>query len=145
MKIVINSCYGGFSLSPKGERRYLELKGQPSYFYMQTAYKFDGGKTEFTRIDNIDDIPDLFFYCTTHDQGEFISDYPKDIFSSRDLERSDPILVQVVEELGTESFGKCAKLEIVDVGSCRWFKIDEYDGYESVQYRDIDDEWILAE
>ena len=145
MKIVINSCYGGFSLSPKGERRYLELKGLPSYFYHQTAYKFNDGKTEFTRIDNIDDVPDFFFYCTTCDQGKTISDYPKDIFHCRDLERSDPILVQVVEELGAESFGKCAKLEIVDVGSGRWFKIDEYDGYEDVQYRDIDDEWILAE
>lgn len=103
MKVVINSCYGGFSLSPKGERRYLELKGKT------------------------------------------LPDSPKNIFYSRDLKRSDPILVQVVEELGAESFGKCAKLKIVDIDKGRWFKIDEYDGYESVQYRDIDDEWILAE
>ena len=145
MKIVINSCYGGFSLSPKGERRYLELKGLKSYFYKQTKYNYSNGKTEFTRIDNIDDVPDLFFYCTTYDQGKTLPDYPKDIFHSRDLKRSDPILVQVVEELGAESFGKCANLEIVDIDKGRWFKINEYDGYESVQYRDIDDEWILAE
>lgn len=145
MKIVINSCYGGFSLSPKGERRYLELKGINPYFYRQTAHKFNDGKTEFVRIDNIDDVPDLFFYCTTYDQGKTLSDFPKDIFHSRELKRSDPILVQVVEELGAESFGKCANLEIVDIDKGRWFKIDEYDGYESVQYRDIDDEWILAE
>ena len=145
MKIVINSCYGGFSLSPKGERRYLELKGQPPYFYSQTKYNFNSGEIEFTRIDNINDVPDLFFYCTTYDQGKILSDYPKDIFHSRDLKRSDPILVQVVEELGAESFGKCAELEVVDIEKGRWFKIDEYDGYETVQYRDIDDEWILAE
>lgn len=144
MKIVINSCYGGFSLSPKGERRYLELKGLDSYFYKQTKYNYSNGKTEFTRIDNIDDVPDLFFYCTTYDQGKTLSDFPKDIFYSRELKRSDPILVQVVEELGAESFGKCANLEIVDIDKGRWFKIDEYDGYESIQYRDIDDEWILA-
>lgn len=145
MKIVINSCYGGFSLSPKGERRYLELKGLSPYFYRQTAYKFNDVKTEFIRIDHIDDVPDLFFYCTTYDQGKTLPDYPKDIFHSRNLKRSDPILVQVVEELGAESFGKCARLEVVDIDKGRWFKIDEYDGYESIQYRDIDDEWILAE
>jgi hypothetical protein len=145
MKIVINSCYGGFSLSPRGERRYLELKGHKSYFYKQTKYNCSNGKTEFTRIDHIDDVPDIFFYCTTYDQGKTLPGYPKDIFHSRDLKRSDPILVKVVEELGAESFGKCAELEIVDIDKGRWFKIDEYDGYESVQYRDIDDEWILAE
>ena len=145
MKILINSCYGGFSLSPKGERRYLELKGFNPYFYRQTAYKFNDGKTEFTRIDHIDDVPDLFFYCTTYDQGKTLPDFPKDIFHSRNLKRSDPILIQVVEELGAESFGKCARLEVVDIDKGRWFKIDEYDGCESIQYRDIDDEWILAE
>lgn len=145
MKIVINSCYGGFSLSPKGEQRYLELKGQKSYFYKQTKYNYADNTLEFTRVDNIDDVPDLFFYCTTYDQGKVILGYPKDVFHCRDLERSDPFLVQTVEELGTESFGKCAKLEIIDVASGRWFKIDEYDGYEDVQYRDIDDDWTLAE
>ena len=145
MKVVINRCYGGFSLSPKGERRYLELKGHKSYFYKQTKYGFSHRETEFTRIDNIDDVPGIFFFCTTHDQGEFISDYPEDIFHCRELKRSDPILVQVVEELGKESFGVCAELKVIEIENGRWFKIDEYDGYESIQYRDIDDEWILAE
>ena len=145
MKIVINTCYGGFSLSPKGERRYLELNGLKSYFYKQSKYNWKDGETEFVRIDNIDDVPDLFFYCTTYDQGPSLPDYPKDIFHSIVLQRNDPMLIQVVEELGEESFGKCAELSIIEIDKGRWFKIDEYDGYESVQYRDIDDEWILAE
>lgn len=145
MKIVINSCYGGFSLSPKGERRYLELKGLQSYFYKQSKYNYSDNTLEFTRIDNIDDVPDIFFYCTTYDQGKTLFDYPKDVFHCRDLERSDTLLVQVVEELGAEADGKCANLEVVDIEKGRWFKIDEYDGYESIQYRDIDDEWTLAE
>ena len=145
MKIVINSCYGGFGLSPKGEQRYLELKGQNAYFYKQSKYNYADGKMEFVRVDNTDDVPDLFFYCTTYDQGKTLPDFPEDVFHACDLKRSDPALVQVVEELGAESFGRCAKLEIVDIDKGRWFKIDEYDGYESVQYRDIDDEWILAE
>lgn len=145
MKVVINSCYGGFSLSPKGERRYLELKGHKSYFYKQSKYKYSDNTLEFTRVDNIDDIPDIFFYCTTYDQGTTLSDYPEDVFHCRDLKRNDPILVQVVEELGAVADGKCANLEVVEIEKGRWFKIDEYDGLESIQYRDIDDEWILAE
>lgn len=145
MKIVINSCYGGFSLSPKGCRRYLELKGLESYFYKQTKYKFDCGEVELTRVDDIGDVPKFFFYCTTRDQGKTISDYPEDTFNSHSLKRSDPILVQVVEELGKEASGDCSYLVIVEIASGRRFRIREYDGYESVQYRDIDDEWILAE
>ena len=30
-KIVINSCYGGFSLSVEGMKRYAEIKGLPLY------------------------------------------------------------------------------------------------------------------
>ena len=145
MKIVINTCYGGFSLSPNGERRYLELSGQNAYYYKRYKYKCTDGINEFIRIDNIEDVPDIFFYCTTYDQGKIISDYPNDIFNSRDIKRNDPTLVQVVEELGEESFGRCARLKVVDIEKGRWFKIDEYDGLETIQYRDIDDEWILAE
>lgn len=145
MKIVINTCYGGFGLSPKGERRYLELAGHKSYFYKQSKYNWQNGETEFVRVDNIDDAPDILFYCTTYDQGPSLPDYPKDIFYSIDLQRNDPMLIQVVEELGEESFDKYAELSIIEIENGRWFKIDEYDGYESIQYRDIDDEWILAE
>ena len=145
MKIVINTGYGGFSLSPKGERRYLELSGQNDYFYKQSKYKYTHGINEFVRIDNIEDVPDICFYCTTHDQGKVISDYPEDVFNSRNIKRNDPVLVQVVEELGEESFGACAELKIVEIEKGRWFKIDEYDGLETIQYRDIDDEWILAD
>ena len=143
MKIVINDDYGGFGLSPKGKQRYLELKGQKAYFYQRTSYELYN--TTFERIDDIDDITDIFFYCTTRDQGKLISDYPENIFYSGSIKRNDPILVQVVEELGDEASGECATLKIVEIENGRWFKIDEYDGWESIQYRDIDDEWILAE
>jgi len=43
--------------------------------------------------------------------------------------RIDPLLVQVVEELGEEAYGAHAELEIVegDIG----IELDNYDGYES--------------
>ena len=66
MKLVINSCYGSFHLSPKAIKRYLELKGDNAYFYKRTKYEYRDGINEFKRIDDIDTIKnDLFIICTT--------------------------------------------------------------------------------
>ena len=32
-KVVINGCYGGFELSEKAQKRYIELSGQTESFY----------------------------------------------------------------------------------------------------------------
>ena len=53
-----------------------------------------------------------------------------------DIERDDPVLVQVVEELGDKANGRCAKLAIENVASGTEYLIDEYDGMESIQTRD---------
>ncbi len=95
MKIVYNACFGGFSLSPAGERRYCELA-------------------------ELDDV------------------------YSRNLKRSDPLLVQVVEELGQKANGSAAKLQIAEVPAGVRYRIDEYDGNESVMTVD-DYAWEVAE
>ena len=146
MKLVINSCYGGFHLSPKALKRYLELKGKNAYFYKQTKYKYKDGIDEFTRIDNINAIKsDLFIDCTTIDYGKVTNTYPSSPFADCPITRNDKHLVQVVEELGEEANTTVSRLTIVEIENGRWYKIDEYDGYESIEYRDIDDEWELAE
>ena len=50
-----------------------------------------------------------------------------------DIARNDPILIQVVETLGTEANGRFAKLHIVDIPDDVQWQIDEYDGMESVE------------
>jgi len=34
MKVAINKCYGGFSLSPLAVQEIAKAKGQPCYFFM---------------------------------------------------------------------------------------------------------------
>lgn len=81
-KIVINKCYGGFSLSDKAMEKYQELSGCK---------------------------PDIYYY---------------------DIARTDPYLVQTVEELGAEANTKVSKLKVVEVPDEIDWELQEYDGIE---------------
>lgn len=60
-----------------------------------------------------------------------------------DIPRADPMLVQVVEELGDEANGDYAELRIKDVPPGTLYRIDEYDGNESVMTQSEYD-WSVA-
>jgi hypothetical protein len=48
-------------------------------------------------------------------------------------DRSDPKLIQVIEELGSEkASGSCAKIALVEIPDDVEFTIEEYDGLEHV-------------
>jgi hypothetical protein len=57
--------------------------------------------------------------------------------------RDDPILVQVVEELGEAANGDCAELYIVEIPAGTRYRIDEYDGNERVMTIE-DYDWKIA-
>ena len=121
-KIVYNGCFGGFSLSDAGVRRYLELKGIPftEVEYKELAYS----RVRFRIADLEDGSPDYF--------------------SSYDIEdRADPVLVQVVEELREEADGDCANLLIRELDRGTRYRIQEYDGSEWVE-TEYDIEWQVA-
>jgi len=68
-----------------------------------------------------------------------------DNFSRFDLEndRSDPVLVQVVEELGEEADTVFSDLYIREIPEGTLYRIDEYDGMETVMTQD-DYKWEVA-
>jgi hypothetical protein len=141
MKIVINSCYGGFGLSLKAQEEYLKLSGKEAYFYKMSEYKnFKDGPNEYKKEEykrTSSKSNSLWSQTFTKDFGETFEsipdeDYRKYIFNDYKIERDDPILVSVVESLGKEANGACAELSIVEVpDDIKWF-IDEYDGQEHV-------------
>ena len=134
-KIVVNRKHGGFGLSPKAEKRYLELIGKDCYFYKQTKYGYENkGIDEYTRI-SMDEVPKAFVaYTITKDLGEVIDNIPNDAtyWYDGDLERDDPILIRVVEEMGEEANDRFAELEIVEIPDDVEWQIDDYDGYETI-------------
>ena len=81
MKIVINTCYGGFGLSKEALDLYNKRAG-----------------TVITR--------------------------------ERDIGRNNPILVEIVEQLGEAADGGFAELKVVDIPDDVQWTIEEYDGAE---------------
>ena len=101
MKVVINACFGGFSVSENFFKEY------------NIPYK----KSKWGSV-----------YPTTE------IDY-----------RTDPRLIEYIEKHGSEkASGSCAHLIVEEVPKGTAFMIDEYDGNESIMYRD-DMPWIIAD
>jgi hypothetical protein len=52
-----------------------------------------------------------------------------------DIDRADPVLIQVIEELGEEAEDRYADLKIVEIPEDVDWYIEEYDGLEHVAER----------
>jgi hypothetical protein len=138
-KIVYNACYGGFSLSHEAIMRYAEIKGITLYLYTEKKY----GYSHYYLCP-----PEEYDRISAEEQAKPVSPdrYERSnalYLSNSDFERNDPILVQVVEELGDKANGRCAKLRIAEVPAGTLYRIDEYDGFESVETKDSY-EWSVA-
>ena len=118
-KIVYNACYGGFGLSKKAVLRYAELSG----FTLERAS---------TKL--FEDSEEGVFTHWKRD-GEYWSDH--------DISRTDPNLVQVVEELGDKASDRFSDLQIRELAPGTKYRIDEYDGMETVMTVD-DYTWSVA-
>jgi hypothetical protein len=102
-KVVINICYGGFSISRLCAKRMAELGNKEA-------------KEMLTSEDNNETFDDgcALFYG-------YLYDTP----------RHCPTLVQAVEELGKKSFGRAAMLSVVTLKGNKYI-IEEYDGTERI-------------
>lgn len=109
MEIVINRCFGGFSISRKAMERMAEL-----------------GHAEAQAE------------IALHDEWKASKAQPYTEYDAylRDVARNDPILVQVVKELGEASYGKAAQLQVVEVDNRAPWRLEEYDGREHISHFD---------
>ena len=118
-KIVLNGCFGGFSLSKEGTLAILERKG----------------------IGVVKVEEDRYGYFTIHASNgeEYYSHSFDDI-------RDDEDLVAVVEELGEKANGSCASLYIDEYDEENFdYYIDEYDGSENLDLIPVVTEKRLSE
>lgn len=128
MKIVINRCWGGFGLSAKATKRLAELEGRECYFFVQ-----DYPSRKLTPI-SLEDADAEKKYWTTYDiPRPTVKSLYEHFISYGRIERNDPKLIQVVEELGEAASGSLSKLRIVEIPNGVDWEIDNYDGMESVK------------
>lgn len=126
-EIVINKCFGGFSLSDEAFELYLSKKGIKYYKYKS---KYSGG-SDYYKVpkEKYDRLCEKWRkedgdYKRINDKNWFLSD--------RDIPRDDPDLIAVVKELKEKANGRCAELKIVKIPANIEWEIDEYDGLEII-------------
>ena len=103
MKVVINRCFGGFSLSDAALRLLCERKG--------VDYNDEEARSELEwQVANIND--------TIKDPSEVL--------------RDDADLVAIVEAMGANADGPYARLHVVEIPDGIEWEIAEYDGLEHV-------------
>ena len=113
-KVVYNACFGGFRLSQEAVILARELSGNP--FWADIPLKGE----RYSDGEN----------CTNF-YGFLPCEFP----------RHDSVLVEVVEKLGEKAGGMCAELRVAKI-SGNMYRVDEYDGRESVVEPDGYD-WIV--
>lgn len=134
MKIAINGCHGGFSLSPEALVYIANKQGEPIYFFRWVydekryvpistneaeAYWLDAKIFKIPNPNEVD-INDLYKYTWCN--------RPK----SNNLDRTDPLLIEAIEVLKERANGAFACLKIVEVPDDVKWHIAEYDGWEWV-------------
>ena len=135
MKVVINRCFGGFSLSKEGIARYCELAGLPCYIEEDTKFKSLGIFTcwllpEAERIESKEG--EAFYAMSMEDRRAYNAKHSEQTVCPREIERHDPVLVQVVEEMGSKADGDHAQLAVVEIPDDVNYIIEEYDGMEHI-------------
>jgi len=104
MKIVINRCWGGFSISLEAAR-WMAERGHAVAAQEVKDWEEEGGK----------------FYGYGHVDG------------GDGYQRNDPLLAECVETLGKSASGSMAELAVVEIpDGIEWY-IHNYDGMESVE------------
>jgi hypothetical protein len=127
-KVVYNAKYGGFNLSREACKRYWELQDKEvwiedgDFMDMFTVWLVPP-EEQLKQPENWNSLP-------LEERIAFNKKYSEQTWYGNDISRHDPILVQVVEELGDKANGMCAKLAIEEVSGP--YRIDEYDGNETV-------------
>ncbi len=146
-KIVYNACYGGFGLSHAAVMRYAEIKGLTVYPEKHKRYpdsEIFGLTYYLVPPEQRTPSRDADWNTLSMEERQALNAAHKvEQLYDRDIDRADPALAQVVEELGVDASSKLAKLRIAEVPSGQRYRIDEYDGNESVMTVD-DYEWSIA-
>ena len=113
MKIVINDCHGGFSLSREA---FLELRKIGNKYAKEEP-----------------DIGEYWDYDPDGEQRGFMNGKRYDLLDDDflvNIPRDDLDLIKIVKQLGKKANGDCASLKIVEIPNDVEWEISEHAGIE---------------
>jgi hypothetical protein len=122
-KIVINTCYGGFGLSYDGVMLYAKYAGIDLRAHV---YAFSNGCRDLNKPVEYDPkIHSQYDICYSIISTNDGCTQPNRRFYVSAINRDDPILVRVVEELGESASGTYAELKVVEIpDDVEWYVDD---------------------
>lgn len=131
MKIVINTCSCRFGLSETGMQRYADIKGLELFVERKSSHVTnywlappDQRPRELS--------PGEWQNMSLEAHTAYSDAYSVVSLSPYDLNRDDPVLVQVVEELGNTASNPYCSLKVVEIPDDVEWEINEYNGIEHV-------------
>lgn len=133
MKVILNKCYGGFGVSQEAYELYAKKKGIEIFVY---KLECTNDKPIYRKTDMGSSIFTITF---TKDFGDYVDLYDdnseKYILELCSNHREDPVLIEVVEELGDRANSPFSKLVVVDIPDGMEYEIDDYDGVETLHQK----------
>jgi len=133
-KVILNKCFGGFDVSNEAYELYAKKKSLELFCYEWDIKDMKNPIYKYAKKDNA-----LFNHYFTKDFGNNVQitneDYEKYNLYLDEDHREDPILIEVIEELGEKANGRCGKLKIVEIPDDLDYVIDKYDGIETLHQR----------
>lgn len=136
MKVAINACFGGFSLS-KAAVLWMAAKGN------EAAQKEVADHEAMVAKHGCPTFPksgDSEFWEKSGAKAWAEGDtkrlmayswHPRSI-DHGEMDRHDPLLIECIEALGEQANGSCARLEIIEIPDGTDYEIAEYDGNEHI-------------
>lgn len=117
MKVVINRCFGGFSISLEAAR-FMAARGNKQA--IAEVAEYNGKLADQSKQHHLERKYGVKFYGYGHtgNHGGY--------------ERNNVDLVSAVEKLGDAASGELANLCIIDIPDGVEYEIDDYDGLESI-------------
>ncbi|HEX2594733.1 MAG TPA: hypothetical protein VHL34_24735 [Rhizomicrobium sp.] len=137
MKVVINRCFGGFGLSDAAYEQLIAW-GVPVRAYVEQTRNAETGLYEPQPLNDGEVIFDRELtpegasdYNDIYWKFKAISDRYWDCWTREN--RTHPLLVRLVEEMGSEAAsGRHGELAVVEVPDGVEFTIEDYDGREHI-------------
>lgn len=138
MKVVINTCFGGFGLSNEATQwlwdQGVKDIGTPAKEYFggpgSKYYEVNGDNDHWQ--DSLQKALERWRSGENRFGAQFTPDEQFCLYIDHNFPRTHPKLIECIEKFGEAANGSHAELKIIEIPDGTEYEIDEYDGNEHI-------------